>query len=55
VVTDLEPKLRSVWIADVDGLAVVNVDYRHPTPIYVGPIQRAVVDGEPAPLVETQQ
>jgi hypothetical protein len=55
MMTDFEGELRSVWIADVDGLAIVNVDHRHPTPIDVSPVQRAVVDRQPAALVEAEQ
>jgi hypothetical protein len=54
VVTDLESKPRPVGVADVDGLAVVDVDHRHPTPVDVGSVQRTVVDGEPTPLLEAQ-
>jgi hypothetical protein len=53
--TNLECKLWPVGVADVDGLAVVDVDYRHPTPVDVGAVQRTVVDCEPAPLLEAKQ
>jgi hypothetical protein len=52
VMTDLESKLRAVGIADVDRLAVVDVDDRHPAAVDVGPVQRAVVDRQPAALIE---
>jgi hypothetical protein len=55
VVTDLESKLRPVGIADVDALAVVDVDHRHPPAIDVSPVQRTVVDRQPPALVEPQQ
>jgi hypothetical protein len=47
--------LRPIGIADIDGLTVVDVDHRDAAPIDVGPVQRTVVDGQPAPLIETQQ
>ena len=55
VVADLERKLWPVGIADVDALAVVDVDHRHPAAVDVGAVQRTVVDGQPAPLIEAQQ
>ena len=55
VASDLESQLRPIGIADVDGLAVVDVDHRHAAPVDVGAVQRAVVDGQPAALVEAQQ
>jgi hypothetical protein len=55
VASDLETQLRPIGIADVDGLAVVDVDHRRSTAVDECPVQRTVVDGLPAALVETQQ
>jgi hypothetical protein len=55
VAADLEIQLRPIGIADVDGLTVVDVDHRDAAPVDVGSVQRAVVDGQPAALIETQQ
>jgi hypothetical protein len=41
-------------VSDVDALAVVNVDDRHPVAVDVGPVQRAVVDRQPPALIEPQ-
>ena len=37
-----------------DALPVVDVDHRHPVAVEIGPVQRAVVDRQPAALVEAQ-
>ena len=50
-----EGQQRSFGIADVDALAVVEVDHRDPPAIGEGPVQRAVVDREPPALIEAQQ
>jgi hypothetical protein len=55
VAPDLECQQRPVGISDVDALAVVNVDYRHPAAVDVSPVQRTVVDRQPPTLVESQQ
>ena len=52
--SDLEGQPRSLRIADVDALAVVDVDDRHPVAVDVGPVQRAVVDRQPSALIEAQ-
>ena len=51
---DLERKARTVGIADVDLLAVVNVDCGHAAPVCVHTVEAAVVDRDPAALVEPQ-
>ncbi len=45
---------RSPGIADVDALAVVNVDDGHPVAVQVGPVERTVVDCQPPSLIEAQ-
>jgi hypothetical protein len=55
VASDLETQERPIGIADIDGLTVMDVDHRHPAPVDVGSVQRTVVDGQPAALIETQQ
>lgn len=55
VPSDFEGQLWAVGIADVDDLTVVDVDHRHPAPVHVGPVQRTVVDSQPAALLEAQQ
>jgi hypothetical protein len=47
--------LRPIGIADVDRLTVVDVDHRRSTAVDESAVQRTVVDGQPAALVETQQ
>ena len=46
---------RTVGLADVDRLAVVDVDDRNPLPVEVDAVQRVVVDRQPPPLIEAQQ
>jgi len=55
VASELERQLRPIGIADVDGLTVVDVDHRRAAAVDEGPVQRTVVDGLPAALIETQQ
>jgi hypothetical protein len=55
VVADFEGQLRPVGVSDVDGLAVVDVDHRHPPAVDESPVQRTVVDRQPPALVEAQQ
>ena len=55
VAPDLEDQLRPVGISDVDGLAVVDVDQRHPPAVDESAVQRTVVDRQPPALVEAQQ
>jgi hypothetical protein len=55
VPSHLETQLRPVGVANVDDLTVVDVDHRHPAPIDVSPVQRPVVDSQPAALFEAQQ
>ena len=54
VAADLEGQLRAVGIADVDGLAVLDVDGGHPAAVDVHAVEAAVVDRDPAALVEPQ-
>jgi hypothetical protein len=51
---DLEAQAGPVGVADVGLQAVVNVDRRHPAPVDVQPVEAAVVDCDPAALVESQ-
>ena len=51
---DLERQLRAVRVADVDVLAVLDVDGRHPAAVDVHPVEAAVVDRDPPTLVEPQ-
>jgi hypothetical protein len=55
VAPDLEGQLWPVGISDADGLAVVDVDHRHPAAVDESPVQRTVVDRQPPALVEAQQ
>ena len=50
----LESQPRPVGIADVDVQSVVNVDDGHPAAIDVHAVEAAVVDGNPAAVVEPQ-
>ena len=50
----LEGQLRPVWIADVELLTVLDVDGGHPAPVDEHPVEAAVVDRDPAALVEPQ-
>jgi hypothetical protein len=50
--SDRERQPRSLRVPDVDGLPVVDVDHRHPVSVEVGPVQRAVIDRQPAALIE---
>ncbi|GAB3010319.1 hypothetical protein MBOU_26300 [Mycobacterium bourgelatii] len=52
---ELEVQRRTIWIADVDPLTVVDVDARHPTVVHVQPVEAAVVDSGPPALVIAQQ
>ena len=52
---DLEGQRRAVRVADIDPLAVLDVDDRHATVVDVEPVKAAVVDGEPSTLVESHQ
>ena len=51
---DLEGEPRSAGIADVDALPVVDVDHRRAVAVDESPVHRAVVDGCPLALIETQ-
>ena len=51
---DLEGQLRTVGVADVEALTVVDVDDGHPPAVDVHPVEAAVVDGDPPALVEPQ-
>jgi hypothetical protein len=52
--SDREGQPRSLGVPDVDALAVVNVDDRHPVAVDVSPVQRAVVDCQPPASIEPQ-
>jgi hypothetical protein len=51
---ELEGQPRSGGVADVDALAVVDIDHRHPVAIDIGSVQGTVVDRQPTALVEAQ-
>ena len=53
--SDFEGDPRPVGLADVDALAVLDVDLRHPLAVDEHPVERVVVDRHPAALVEAQQ
>jgi hypothetical protein len=55
VAPDLEGQLRPVGISNVDALAVVDVDHRHPAAVDESPVERTVVDRQPPALVKAQQ
>lgn len=44
-----------VGVSDMDSLGIVDVHDWHPTVIEVEPIEAAIVNGDPATLVESQQ
>jgi hypothetical protein len=54
MVADLEGQPWAVGVADVDLLAVLDVDGGHPAPVDEHSVEAAVVDGRPAALVEPQ-
>jgi hypothetical protein len=51
---DLETQLRPIGVADVEVLAVLEVDGGNPPIVDVHPVEAAVVDGNPTALVEPQ-
>jgi hypothetical protein len=51
---DLEGHRRTVRIADIDPLAVLDIDDRHASVVDVQPVEAAIVDGDPSALVESQ-
>jgi hypothetical protein len=51
---ELEGQPRPTGVADVDALAVEDVDHRRAVAVQVSPVHRSVVDGLPPALVETQ-
>jgi hypothetical protein len=55
VASDLEGQLWPVGVTDVDGLAVVDVDHRHPAAADESSVERTVVDRQPPALLEAQQ
>jgi hypothetical protein len=50
----LERQQRTVRVADVDVLAVLDVGGRHAASVDVHPVEAAVVDGYPPALIEPQ-
>jgi hypothetical protein len=52
--TDLEDHRRPVRVADIDPLAVLDVEGRYSTVVEVQTIEAAVVDGDPPALIEAQ-
>jgi hypothetical protein len=55
VAPHLEGQLWPVGISDVDGLAVVDFDDRHPAAVDESSVEGTVVDRQPPALVEAQQ
>jgi hypothetical protein len=51
---DLETQLRSIGVADVQVLTVLQVDGGDPPVVDVHPVEAAVVDGDPSALIEPQ-
>ncbi len=51
---DLERQHRSLGVGELDLHPILNVDGGHPPAIDVHPVEAAVVDGNPAPVVEPQ-
>ena len=54
VPSDLESQLRTIGVADVETLTVVQIDRGDLPVVDVHPVEAAVVDGDPPALVETQ-
>ena len=54
VPSDLEGQLRTVGIADVDVLTVVQIDGGNLPVVDVHPVEAAVVDSYPPALIEPQ-
>ena len=54
VAADLEGQRRTVGVADIDPLAVLDVDIRHAPIVDEHPVEAAVVDCDPSALVESQ-
>ena len=52
--SQLERHLRTIRIADIDPLPVTDVNRRHPLVIDEDAIEAAVVDRDPATLIESQ-
>lgn len=52
--SDRKGQTRTLRVADVNALAVVDIDHRHPVAVEVGPVQRAVIDCQPTALIEPQ-
>ena len=52
--SDREGQARTLGVSDVNALAVMDIDHRHPVAVEVGPVQRAVVDCQPTALIEPQ-
>jgi hypothetical protein len=55
VAADVERQQRSVRVADVQVLPVVDFDDGHAPAVDESSVERTVVDGQPLALVETQQ
>jgi hypothetical protein len=53
VAADLEGQRRTVGVADIYPLAVLDVDVRHAPVIDEHPVEAAVVDRDPSALVES--
>jgi hypothetical protein len=53
--SDLEDQARPVGVADVDALAVANVDHSCPSPVDERALLRSVVNRQPPALIEAQQ
>jgi hypothetical protein len=51
---DLETQLRPIRVADVEALAVVEIDGGNSLVVDIHPVEAAVVDGDPPALVEPQ-
>ena len=55
VMSDFEGDPRTVGLADIDGLAVLDVEHGDPLAVDEDPVHRIVVDRNPPALIESQQ
>ena len=55
MMSNFEGHPRPVGLADVDGLAVMDIDHRHSLAVDEHPVERIVVDRHPLALIEAQQ
>lgn len=51
---DFEGQCRTIWVADIDLLTVLDIDARHSTVVDEKAVETTVVDGDPSALVEPE-